>query len=468
MLPVGYFERKEAKMKTKNRILILRYGLGFILYAAGALVSYRMPVLSAVFFLVLMLSETALCYMERKTLLDLRVLLSYSWIGAVALSALSLSALHTAWTASTWLSSGGFYFFFLFGFDLFNLIKKDAPYTESNAAKRLRRRIFEAIVIVFFLGGLSFLIESLKFEFAYPIFSDEAHAYTDFHITGIHYFVVSLMFVPTLSVLYLRSGKPEKGAGIWLIAMNLLSFLVPVLTLSKFQVMITLGMPFIMWLVTESRIRGKYLMLLSLLLFLIVGAAFVFLISRRSYPEGYLGRVFSFKDPDTPMLVQYPYVYIVNNLENLNLLARYSDGFTFGRRSLYPFFALTGLKFLPSVRAFLSVPRFLTREELTTLSMIYDIYGDFGLPGTFIFGGALGFLSAYVSDNVSKKKTVIGTLLFCQLAFYLTLSFFTTWFSNPTTIFWFIATLAIAVWCTKDDGKLKFRLSRFKEDIYDS
>ena len=37
-------------------------------------------------------------------------------------------------------------------------------------------------------------------------------------------------------------------------------------------------------------------------------------------------------------------------------------------------------------------------------------------------------------------------LLYAQIAFYMALSFFTTWFSDATTWFYFIATGAIAVY----------------------
>lgn len=456
-------------MNIKRQIL-MRYGVGLPLFLIGALTASVSRPAAFTAFLLLMILEAVLCFRERGTVLDLRILLTVSWLGAAMLAVLALSALHTEWTAMTFAAVGGFYFFVLFGYDAYMLRKKrqetDADREKPGTARTEPRRILEATVIVFTLGMLSFLAECLRFDFDLPIFSDKAHAYTDFHITGIHYFVVSLMLVPTLTVMYLKAGNPAKKRLIPILLMNLLCFLVPVVMLSKFQLMITVCMPLLMWLLLEKRIPGRRLFLGAAAALLFVAAAFVFLISHRQYPAGYLDRVFRFKDPSTPMLVQYPYIYVVNNLENLNLLVRYSEGLTFGRRCLYPFCALTGLKFLPSVSSFLSVPVYLSREELTTLSIIYDVYGDFGLPGVLIFGFLLGLLQAYVTDNVSEKKTVLGCLLFCELAFYMTLSFFTTWFSNPTTVFWFAATGAIALWCTGHKGAARFSIAHIGDDIY--
>ena len=51
-------------------------------------------------------------------------------------------------------------------------------------------------------------------------------------------------------------------------------------------------------------------------------------------------------------------------------------------KMLAPFWTLTGLKFLvPTLTAF---PYYVTKEELTTLTMFYDAYYDFGVIGVFV------------------------------------------------------------------------------------
>ena len=105
---------------------------------------------------------------------------------------------------------------------------------------------------------------------------------------------------------------------------------------------------------------------------------------------------------------------------------------------LFPVFALTGLKFVfPSLVAY---PNFITKTELTTLTMFYDSYYDFGVPGVFVFACLIGTFAGAVNQRVKKDQNPIIYLLYGQVAIYLGLSFFTTWFSNATTWFWFAMT----------------------------
>ncbi len=111
---------------------------------------------------------------------------------------------------------------------------------------------------------------------------------------------------------------------------------------------------------------------------------------------------------------------------------------TYGVRMLFPFFALTGLKFVfPKLTA--SVV-YLTKPELTTLTMFYDAYYDFGMPGVFLFAALVGAAAKWVMQLVKKSENPVVYLFYGQLAIYLGLAFFTTWFSNPTTWFWLILT----------------------------
>ena len=44
-------------------------------------------------------------------------------------------------------------------------------------------------------------------------------------------------------------------------------------------------------------------------------------------------------------------------------------------------------------------------------------------------------------------RNPVGFLFYAQLAVYLMLSFFTTWFSNPTTWFYLAVTAAVYGYC---------------------
>ena len=81
---------------------------------------------------------------------------------------------------------------------------------------------------------------------------------------------------------------------------------------------------------------------------------------------------------------------------------------------LFPLWALTGLKFLvPSLTAF---PLFTTKEELTTVTLFYDAYYDFGILGVVLLGCVLGLLAWYLTDMVKHIRNPIGYLLYAQIA----------------------------------------------------
>ena len=54
---------------------------------------------------------------------------------------------------------------------------------------------------------------------------------------------------------------------------------------------------------------------------------------------------------------------------------------------------------------------------------------------------------------MKKVRNPIAYLFYAQIAVYLSLSFFTTWFSNPTTWFYLAVTGAAAVVTAKSKGE---------------
>ena len=316
------------------------------------------------------------------------------------------------------------------------------------------KRIFEAIFIVLLLALASLFLEALRFHFELPIFSDKPHMYTEFHITGIHYFVVSTILVPLLTVIYCYGRKPKGGQIVLLVLANFLSLLIPVLILSKLQLIFTFILPFLLLFRIGGKKTRRNLLLLIPVLAAVTGVAFVFLVKQRHYPDGYLQSIFCFKDSGTPIWFQYVYMYIVNNFENLNLLVENLESYSYGVRALFPLFAFTGLKFVPAIQNLMAVEQYLTIPELTTVSFIYDAYGDFGLLGVFGLTFLLGWADSYINELVERRR-IAGYLFYPQMAFYMLLAFFTTWFSNPTTWFYFIASYVIALYATRKDKSLR-------------
>ena len=125
---------------------------------------------------------------------------------------------------------------------------------------------------------------------------------------------------------------------------------------------------------------------------------------------------------------------------------------THGLKMLFPVFALTGMKFThPELVSF---PLYVTKEELTTLTLIYDAYYDFGIPGVMAFAFVIGLVTSWLEEKLAKGGFMpVTVFVYSQIMFYLLFSFFTTWFSNPATWFYFTASLAIGIYI-KITGRL--------------
>ena len=444
----------------KKLSLILRYPVSILLFALGAFLRTRelCVMSSAVLFSVTAL-QAVLFYRESRKLLDLRLWFCIAWLGAISLTALNLSEHQLTWIPKMWFTVGGFYFLTAAAFDIAALFLdgRELVFFKKRAEKPLPSdkmvcdRMFTALLILFGLIMVSFLTECVVFHFEIPILSDKPHAYTEFHISGIHYLVVSTPFVHALSVWILMKGKPGKGRKTALLVMNILAFLIPVMILSKIQLFFELFLPFAVWFLLKKKWSRKktFIIMGSLLAVFLAGTvAFMFL---RKYPDDYLQGIFRFRKRETSLPFQYVYVYVTMNFENLYRLMISLTRFSYGARMAFPFLWVSCLRFLPSVQPLLANEVYTVCPELNTLTLIYDAYGDFGAAGVYVFGIVLGIVLYLVTAQL-KKGRAGGTLLYCQMLIYMGLSFFSTWFQTVFVWFYFGITLVVSLWCYRRKG----------------
>ena len=156
------------------------------------------------------------------------------------------------------------------------------------------------------------------------------------------------------------------------------------------------------------------------------------------------------KNSGMPIFITQPYMYIANNYDNFNCLVEELPRHSMGLRMLFPLWALTGLKFL--VPQLVNFPIYVDKEELTTLTLIYDAYYDFGILGVALFCCILGGICALLVWELSQMRNPVGYMIYAQAAMYMTLSFFTTWFSNPATWFYLGVTVIIYLFCRYRQG----------------
>ena len=454
-------------MKTewfKLGIYTAAYVMSFVLGEAGLSAPSGLCLIFAAAFLYL--SE----YRRTASLMNLRGLLALGLLGGEGIARFQLSRLSTDWTLETWLS---FYLFYLL-FDLSAQLADhtgairsarsgdDADRSASSSVVPEDSLVSQASIDVRDVGGVpgrsatgesagadlrffryailgllgiswaAFLFEARRLGFV-PLFTvDTPHAYSYFHVKGVHYFTTLAVLTPAVSMLYLAARRTH---GLRPDVLALLGLLLPIiltiLMVSRFQFMISVILAVFVALLSGRRYKlWQILLLLALMI-----AAYVFITIERAHSVEYLNGIFEMKDPSTPIFITQPYMYIANNYDNFNVMTRELTVHAHGLRMLYPFVTLSGIKFLiPSLAQ--GFPLFVTKEELTTVTMLYDAWYDFGLIGIAVFALVLGLVSGRVTRTCRKDQNPFSVLLYAQLAFYYLVSFFTTWFSNPATWFY--------------------------------
>ncbi|MEY8336504.1 O-antigen polymerase [Lachnospiraceae bacterium 62-35] len=382
-------------------------------------------------------------YRRTDNVLHLRALLSFFWVAGQALSCFKLSRLQRQWSLLSWACFLGALFLFWQTYELMEKRYGSPQRFRPNnyAARRYGKPLFEVMVALTAFSATAFGLEAYRLGFIPLFIRGVPHAYSEFHISGIHYITVSCVLVPALSVLWLQSERRmRRWKLITVIVMDVISFLIPVLCVSRFQMLLAV----ILTLFTYILLHG-FSIRYGWMAVAVVLPIYLILTVARGHDVEYLNGIFEMKNSHMPIFITQPYIYIANNYDNFDCLVRYLDRFAWGMKSLFPLWALTGLKFLkPSL---INYPIIVNKEELTTLTLFYDAYYDFGPLGVALFACMLGGLAYVLVSGLRKMKNPMGLVFYAQISTYFMFSFFTTWFSNPATWFYFAVTGAAAVYC---------------------
>lgn len=397
--------------------------------------------------LVLMMAAVYLYWCDyrlSKNLIHLRGLFSLFWVGGEGISCLKLSRLQPDWSLMTWVCLLLAYAGFWLTFECLSHIQggTKAFYIRWHRLRGYEKSLYHCILAITVISVAAFLFEAITLGFI-PLFTRGVpHAYSAFHITGIHYLTVSCVLVPALAVLYfhVERGKSSRKS-VSVLIMVIVACAVPVLCVSRFQLILAIGMALFTYIAIQGRIHVIYgIGLLSALVVL-----YIIMTIARGHDITYLNGIFEMKNSRMPIFITQPYMYIANNYDNFNCLTEELPAFTFGLRMLFPVWALTGLKFLAP--ALVNFPLYVTKEELTTVTLFYDAYYDFGIIGVLLFSCLLGAVCYFLVKNMQSLRNPVGFLFYAQIGLYLVFSFFTTWFSNPATWFYLILTGLIYLYC---------------------
>ena len=423
-------------MRERNKI-ILEYGT----YMLSFFVSYIASLAKWYYASgIILIVEAVYLYVhwvrESGSFVELRALFTLAWVGGQGISCLKLSTLQDTWSYITWLSFFVIYIAFGIGYEWgrkYSRVEGKEP--EKN--KKKADRLFRCIMLLLVVSAGCFVIEIIRIGYI-PVFSDEPYSYSYFRMSALHYLhycAISCILIPGLTVLWKKIDSEEsKWRNGAIIIANIVAFAVPFLYVSRFQFLVEIGVAAVIYILVNKNMRKSTLVLLGL----VVCAAYVVITLSQKRDAIYLNNVFKMKYTHMPVFLTQPYIYIANNYDNFDCLVKNLPKFSYGLRMLFPFVSLTGLKFvMPNL-----VPAtvYLTSTELTTFTMFYDAYYDFGVIGVFVIALLIGVVAKVIIDIIKKSDNPVVYLLYGQIAVYLALAFFTTWFSSPATWFWLIIT----------------------------
>lgn len=385
-------------------------------------------------------------YLRSKNLIHLRGLFSLFWVGGQGLACLKLSRLQTDWANMTWICLAlaliGFWLVFGALVQLYGTGHDNYGRWRSYTGNP--KPVFHMICAVTVISLAAFLFEAVTLGYVPLLVRGVPHAYSEFHLTGIHYLTVSCVLIPSLCVLFfhMARGRGSERKAVAVIAMAVISLLIPILCVSRFQFVFAV----LLAMFTYITLQKSFNPLLLLGLFVVLVPVYLVLTLARSHDVEYLNGIFEMKHANMPIFITQPYMYIANNYENFNCLVEALPEYALGMRSLFPLWALTGLKFIfPQL---VNYPIYVDKKELTTLTLFYDSYYDFGVIGVLVFSCLLGLLAYLLVVKLREMRNPMGYLLYAQIGAYLMLSFFTTWFSNTTTWFYLILTGLMALYYT--------------------
>lgn len=438
-----------------------------ILYFVSACIYYW---ISNYIASVVMISLAIFLYVKEvkntERVINVRGLFALGFIGGFGVSLLKLSSLSARYNVLTFVAVFLAYFGVYLGSYYENrnkkLVKNDSKYViEKSDKKVLPQDIL--IISLFVATFISFVIEVIILKYI-PLFTIATpHAYSEFHVFMLHYITTFYSFIPCIALCNYYIEPDRKMNKIWLVASYVYVVIMALLMVSRSRLILCIILSvFIMIIYRGKDLRKKAFdrkslikVILAVILFL---ALYIVITVARAHDIEYLNGIFDMKNKKMPIFITQPYMYISQNFENLNYMINNIFRFTFGRRVLYPLFTLTFVKkFFPIV---LDSPTYVIKEELSTVTIIYDFYYDFGLLGILGFCFLIGYIGAKLENktysvlsmglNIKNNYTVVLFSLYC---YFMLFSFFQTYFSLTDTWVYIIILLLLSAFVTMKKEK---------------
>ena len=484
---------KKTKFRETEFIAIL---FSLIICVVSVMFSNDRPILSGVALIgcgILLYGKFAL---ERKSFFDCGAIFSGIWFTSIGLACFRFNVNQRPWSIKTWLCLYLAYAMFLLGYTLRKDRVKRTGNRSKRIQKLLRiekvslshKRLVNIAFVLPIVVLASFAFEVIVLGFI-PLFSKQMDAYVRFHISGVHYLTVSCVLVFPFSFYVWKNCRLYKWQKIFIVIANLASATIPFLIVSRqlFFLYVLLAM----FAVSLFGKFSEWKIILVALLSIVVGWGSLSHFRRQS--SDYLFYVFdkpkssvnttvdndkSAENTDVgkntadatshtsndknekptseqpsssstgeteekkyvqhlnvlPMKLYQPYMYIAFNFDNFNYVVESQQQLTFGARTLFPFIALSGAKFIfPQL---VQLPVYQLNKFYTTYPIVYTAYSDWGILGVALYMLLIGYISGICTSK--KTDNVIKGIFIGLVKYCLIFSFFTNFFANATIWFYFI------------------------------
>lgn len=419
-----------------------------ILYFISTMFYYlKLNIIASIIMILLAIFLYFLEIRSSKRVINVRGLFALGFIGGFGLSLLKLSKLSQDYNILTFIAVYIAYFSLYLG--VFLRDKRAFGTLTNNQNDKLIKTdsvlLSQEILIIVLLvvTFVSFIIEVIILKFV-PLFTlATPHAYSTFHVFMIHYITTFYAFIPCFALCNYFIEPERKMSKVLIIVSYAYVVIMALLLVSRSQLILSLVLSLFIIIIYKTRKTGRVVLnkksliiaAISILTFL---ALYLAITISRAHDVKYLNDIFEMKNKNMPIFVTQPYMYVAHNFENLNYMINNVFRMTFGRRVLYPFFTLTFIKkFFPIV---VDSPYYIIKEELSTVTIIYDFYYDFGLVGVAVFCFLIGYIGKVLEDKAygivaqdEPRKNNYTLILFSLYCYFMLFAFFQTYFSLTDT-----------------------------------
>ncbi len=349
------------------------------------------------------------------------------WSFVFGLSEFKFSRLQSHWTGFEWFMALCAIITFLLGNYISFIINLDKPYlTVSEIRLKIRKmglnehRLFNFIIVYFFIYLISFIIEWQIVGFI-PLFtSNPAKARLLFEVFGLSLIVGSANVILFLIIQYFIFFKTN-------IQKKILFSIIAIFALGNYILIVQRYGLFILMMMIICLIyySGKKIKIRTIVIFGII--IVVSLIGIQSLRETKLGLAYILLDSKMKLPPSYAefsisYMYIVMNVENFvrhysNVQAHSYGFFTFDFLT-----ALTGIKHW--IENYFLFDKFKWQiAGYNTYPFYWAYYYDFGIMGLAIIPFAIGFIISEVYNYLHRNPNVVILSLYSVAFAVITISF---------------------------------------------